>query len=159
MNKPVCFTHILYFLFLASVLFFNSCSNDTTTGPLKTVSDSLIFSKDSLVAYSDSTISNSGFSYTNDSCDWHIFKFSFTGETNDTSNSYIELIISDGESNTFYTFYKEHSDINNSFNVSCSITRNSNPRLNASLVEDYHNVPVGFHKYIKIKNFKLYRTN
>jgi hypothetical protein len=160
-----------YYINLISIvlsLIIISCSSDTTTPvtPPPTITDSLIFQKDSLVAYSDSGLSSLAY-YENISCSIKKFKISFQSFTNDSTNigniySKLSLNVFKNNDTTVAGYYldKRGNEINNfSFNQTITLNYIEPADIIASVIILFNNFSPNQHKWIKVINIKIYRTN
>lgn len=153
-------------LFFASLLFtiaifYIGCSNSSntvTTPPAST--DSLMFSFDSMAVYSDSSIHVKSFNINVPVCNILKFRVECELSTNDTTQL-SDVYITIRDSSTFngqFVYEKRGTSINTNMNE----TLNFNFPLPFYL---FGGVYIGFsgssiepHKFIRVKNFKLYKV-
>jgi hypothetical protein len=156
----VCFTFILSF---------SGCSDDSsptyTTAPPST--DSLMYSFDSLVVYSDNTIQTNAYYLYLDTCKITKFRIQCSLTTNDTTSildsahsiSITSLTNNGDTSNGAYYNLKIGSNINSNINNAINLTITTPYRLVGSVYLSFVNFPHNRGRYIKAKNFKLYKIN
>src|SRR5258706_1335991 len=95
---------LIIFLLLTFAVIFYSCGSDTVTNITNppSVIDSLIYTKDSLIAYSDS-VGSSLVNYEIDSLTPAKYRISFTSSTDDTSHlSNVEVTLVNQDSTQIY---------------------------------------------------------
>jgi hypothetical protein len=158
-----------FFLFAIAVLFI-SCSDNSTNTNITTPAnnDSLMYSFDSLVVYSDDTTHNVNayYIYVNN-CTITKFRVQCSLTSNDTStvidpfySSVIVGITNNGDTTNGYYKLKIGKDINGyTINDVANLIVTPPYMLVGDVYLSFNGFPNNLHRFIRAKNFKLYKTS
>ncbi len=156
----ICFTF---------AVFFTGCSDDASPTNITTSAstDSLMYSFDSLVVYSDNPIQTNAYYLYVEACTITKFRIQCNFTTNDTttrldtSYSLATTVLSNNNDTTNGAFVitKIGNEINFMLNQVVTLNVTTPYRLVGDVYLSFVRFSQNLHKYIRAKNFKLYKTS
>ena len=145
-------TYLLLPLILSVSIIFYSCGSDTVTNITNppSVTDSLIYSLDSLASY----LPGNPVYVEVDSLHSNKYRFVFDGETNDTSqNTSIELLLNRHGTDTTFLVSADYFGNQVNSHIDKTLNTDSPDYFIINIILNYQAVS---NRYIRIKNIKVY---